>query len=223
MNNIITFQLKTDKLTQYQSTELYAVVLTVLLKFILMDWLGMRAFYITGTCLFWSGYVVFRYRRDHNILKTWGFKKENFRNSLFSLLPFLGAILAITVVYAIFYRVPILNSHIIPILLLYPAWGIIQQFMLICIIAQNIRNTAFFSSRKYQVIITVSLLFSLVHYPYLVLMAFTLVMEIVFLLIFFRWENLWAIGLMHGWIATLLLYYILNRDLWMELFTWFQI
>jgi len=215
------FQLKPDRQIQYQAVELWAVAVTVLLKFILMDWLGMRAFYIAGTCIFWFAYVIFRYRQDHTILKFWGFKRENFAKSMYILLPLFAATGVITLIYGMYSGIYLLNIHIIPVFLLYPAWGIIQQFMLVCIIAQNIHNTVYFSLRKARVILFVSVLFSLVHYPYPVLMIFTLLMEIIFLVVFYRWRSLWAIGLMHGWIATLLLYYVLQRDLWLELFAWF--
>ena len=213
--------MKSDRKIQYQAIELYAVALTVLLKFILMDWLGMRAFYITGTCLFWLGYVVFRYRKDHYILRFWGFTRENLTKSLYVLLPFLGTVAVFTWLYGMYSGVRILNIHVIPVLMLYPAWGIIQQFMLVCIIAQNLQNRVYFSSHKIRVILLVSLFFSMVHYPYIILMVFTLLMEIIFLLVYKRWRNLWAIGLIHGWTATLLLYYVLHRDLWLELFAWF--
>jgi uncharacterized membrane protein (DUF485 family) len=52
-------------------------------------------------------------------------------------------------------------------------------------------------------------------------MAFTFAMEVIFLTVYFKWRNLWAIGLAHGWIATFLIYYVLDRDLWTELFAWF--
>jgi hypothetical protein len=115
----------------------------------------------------------------------------------------------------------IFSIHIIPVLLLYPAWGIIQQFMLVCIIARNLQDITYLSNHKIPVILLVSMFFSLVHYPYIILMAFTLLMEIIFLLVYDRWRNLWAIGLMHGWAATFLLYFVLHRDLWLELFAWF--
>jgi hypothetical protein len=213
--------LKRDRQIQNEVVELLAVVVTVLLKFILMDWLGLRAFYIAGTCFFWFGYVIFRYRQDHTILKFWGFKRENFAISMYSLLPFFGITAVITWLYGMYSGIHLLNIHIIPVFLLYPAWGIIQQFMMVCIIAQNIHNMVNPSFRKARVILFVSVLFSLVHYPYPVLMIFTLLMEIIFLMVFYRWRNLWAIGLMHGWIATLLLYNVLQRDVWLELFAWF--
>jgi uncharacterized protein len=213
--------LNSDRQIQFQAIELYAVGLSVLLKFIMMDWLGMRAFYITGTCLFWLGYVFYRYRKDNSILKLWGFKREYLLKSLYALLPFLGIIAVFSLLYGLYSGTRILNIHILPVLLLYPAWGIIQQFMLACIIARNLQFSAYFSRHTIQLIILVSLLFSVIHYPYLKLMGFALLMEIIFLFVYDRWRNLWALGLMHGWAATLVLFYFLHRDLWAELFAWF--
>jgi hypothetical protein len=206
---------------KFQIIELVSIGLTVFLKFILMDWLGMRAFYIAGACLFWFGYVVYRYSLDHSTLRLWGLKKENFRKSLRVLLPFLTVSAVITIIYGKLNHILIINLHILPVLLLYPIWGVIQQFMLMCIFARNLQNTIFFSSRKYLVIILVSFVFSLVHYPYVMLMGFTFIMEVVFFMVYLRWRNLWAIGFTHGWIASFLMYYALNRDLWIELFAWF--
>ena len=213
--------MKPSKKGYFRITELIAVAITVALKFILMDWLGMRAFYIGGICIFWLGYVVFRYSSDHSILRCWGFKKENFGKSLRVLFPFLVISIIITIIYGKLNHIRILNYHVIPVLLLYPVWGIIQQFMLVCILVQNLQKTAFFSNRKYRVILLASCLFSLIHYPYPALMIFTFVMEMIFLIAYVKWRNLWAIGIAHGWIATFLLYYALNRDLWTELFAWF--
>lgn len=205
----------------FRFSELLAVSVTVILKFILMDWLGMRAFYITGICLFWLWYVIYRYSHDNSILRTWGFKKDNFGRSLRILLPFLIISICLTMVYGKLNDLPIVNYHLIPVLLLYPVWGIVQQFMLACIVVRNLNDTAFFAAHKYLVILPASILFSIIHYPYPVLMVFTFFMEAIFLVVYLRWRNLWAIGLAHGWIATFLLYYVLNRDLWIELFAWF--
>jgi hypothetical protein len=63
--------------------------------------------------------------------------------------------------------------------------------------------------------------FAWVHYPSLPLMVFTFFMELVFLVAYFKWRNLWALGLYHGWVASLLLFFVLGRDLWNELWTVF--
>jgi uncharacterized protein len=213
--------MKTINSRYFRIIELFSVTLTVLLKFILMDWLGMRAFYIAGICVFWMSYVAYRYYLDHSILKYWGYKKENFGKSQRILLPFVIASIGITILYAHMNGISLLNPGIIPVILLYPVWGIIQQFLLVCILSENLKNTSFFISRKYHLMIVVSGFFSLIHYPYLSLMVFTFIMEIVFLEVYMRWRNLWALGFAHGIIATFLLYFVLNRDLWIELFAWF--
>jgi len=204
-----------------QSIEFPAVLLTALLKFVLMDWLGMRAFYIGGICIFWLSYFIARYSLDHSILKQWGFKKDNFKKSLLTLLPYIIISICIAVIYGIIKPVTILNPDIIPILILYPLWGIIQQFMVANILAENLLNLKSVSSNKYVVILLTSSIFSLVHYPGVFLMAFVFAMEMLFLTVYFKWKNLWAIGLAHGWVATFVLFYILERDLWIELFAWF--
>jgi len=205
----------------FRFIELLNVALTVMLKFILMDWLGMRAFYIAGISFFWLGYVIYRYYLDPSVLNYWGYKRKNFGKSMGILLPFIGISLCITLVNSKLNRIPILNPHIIPVIILYPIWGTVQQFMLVCIVGQNLQNTDFFSKRKYRLLIAVSGLFGLIHYPYWSLMIFTFIMELIFLRVYMQWRNIWAIGVSHGLIATFLLYFVLNRDLWIELFAWF--
>ncbi|MFA7489561.1 MAG: CPBP family glutamic-type intramembrane protease, partial [Mariniphaga sp.] len=66
-----------------------------------------------------------------------------------------------------------------------------------------------------------SVVFAWVHYPSLPLMIFTFFMELLFLFAFFKWKNLWPLGLFHGWIASFLLFIVLDRDLWIELWSVF--
>jgi len=75
--------------------------------------------------------------------------------------------------------------------------------------------------RKSQIFLLTSMVFAWVHYPSLPLMVFTFFMELVFLTAYFKWRNLWALGLYHGWVASLLLFFVLGRDLWDELWTVF--
>jgi hypothetical protein len=212
-----------DKLkpTNFVIFELTAIAITALLKFIIMDRLGMRAFYITGTCLFWIWYVYYRYSNDHNVLRYWGFRKDNFVRSWTILLPFAIVSAILVFIYAGNNQVELMNPHIIPIFILYPLWGMVQQFIFLVIIALNMRQFRIFSKNRNRLYLVVSLLFSIIHFPYVPLMVYTFFMEIVFLIAYRKWRNMWAIGMAHGWSATLLLYYVLQRDLWQELFTWF--
>ena len=197
--------------------EILAVVLTGLLKFIFMDWLNFRAFYISITCIFWIIYISKRYKNDHTILKSWGFQKNNFRQSFFFLSPFI--ILSITgfILYGIGNQTDILNWRVIPILFLYPVWGIIQQFMMIGLIVGNLTELRIINIKTYQITLFTSILFSIVHYPSPFLMIFTFFMELLFILTYLKWKNLWSLGLCHGIIGSLLQFYVLGRDLWLEL------
>ena len=202
---------------RYKYFEILVVLLTGVLKFLLMGIFDYRAFYIGLTCLFWIIYVFRRYQSDHTILRAWGFQKENFKQSFLFLLPF--AILGYSgiMVYGILNHVKILNFNVIPILFLYPVFGLVQQFMMLGLIAGNLasmRNPAF---KKYQIILITSVLFSLVHFPSVFLMIFTFFMELIFITAYLKWRNLWSLGLYHGITGCLLLFYVMERDLWLEL------
>lgn len=208
--------------SRYVTFELAGIIATAALKFIMMDWLNMVAFYIAGVIFFWIGYIIYRHVHDRSILVKWGFKKEGFGQTLIFLIPFfIICIVASVIVGDVNSSVKILNWRLIPVLFLYPLWGLFQQYIMLVLIADNLVELERIELNKYQAILITSLLFSLVHYPSWFLMIFTFFMEVIFLLAWFRWKNLLALGLTHGIVATFLLFYVLKRDLWLELFEWF--
>jgi hypothetical protein len=184
-----------------------------------MDWLELRVFYIVSACLFWMIYILKRYRTDKQILQDWGFQKSGFKRTFIFGIPL--ALLLIPGVFISQTDTSTLTWNLIPVLMLYPLWGLIQQFVMIAIIAGNLGSISSLKLAKNQVIIIVSFLFALAHYPSWPLMVFTLTMEAVFIIAWFRWNNLWALGLLHGWLGGLFLYLVLERNLWNELWTIF--
>jgi len=206
----------------YITFELAGIIITATLKFIMMAWLNMVAFYVSGICFFWIGYIVYRYVHDRTVLVKWGFRREGFSQTLVFLIPFIIlCILTSIILGKANTSISILNWRVIPVLFLYPLWGLFQQYIMLVLIADNLIELEKIELKKYQAIIVTALLFSFIHYPSFFLMVFTFFMEIIFLLAWFRWKNLLALGLTHGVIATLLLFYVLERDLWIELFEWF--
>ncbi len=208
--------------SSYTTFELAGILATAALKFIIMEWLNMVAFYVAGICFFWIGYIIYRYVHDRTILIKWGFRKEGFSQTLVFLIPFIIlCILSSVILGKVNTSISILNWRVIPVLFMYPLWGLFQQYIMLVLIAGNLTELEKINLKKYQVIIITSLLFSFIHYPSFFLMVFTFFMEVIFLLAWFRWKNLLALGLTHGVIATFLLFYILERDIWLELFEWF--
>lgn len=197
--------------------EIISVVLTGVLKYVLMDWLELRVFYIFSACLFWTLYILKRYRANGDILRDWGFRKSGFKKTVFLCLPFTVVALIGIFGYEIFYNNGFLKWNLIPVLALYPLWGIIQQFLMISLIAGNLRSVSSLDMGENQVVLLVSLLFSIAHYPDLLLMVFTFVMELFFISAYFRYQNIWALGILHGWLGGLFLYLVMHRDLWREL------
>ncbi len=197
--------------------EILAVVLTGGLKYVLVDWLNFRIFYIMAACLSWIIYILSRYRHDRNTLQRWGFRKENFKRSFLFILPFALLTIGGILWYGLHFHRNFLNWHVIPILFLYPLWGMIQQFMMTALIAGNLLAAGNLNIGKYRVILITSLLFSMAHFPYLSLMVYAFFMEILFTFTYFKWRNLWPLGLFHGWVSGLLLFFVLGRDLWSEL------
>jgi len=197
--------------------EILAVVITGSMKYVLMDWLELRAFYIGASCLFWIGFIYRRYREDGDVLKRWGLRRDHFKHTFLFILPFAVVLIAAIIWYGISYNATFLNWHVIPIFVFYPAWGMIQQFMMISLVAGNLRKISVLKLTDIQVVVLTSLLFAFVHYPSLPLMGFAFFMELLFVSVYFKWENLWPLGLYHGWLGSLLLFFVLGRDLWSEL------
>jgi len=208
----------TMKPLAFQRIELTAVFITGALKFMFMDWFQWRAFYIAGICILWGSYIYYRLSTDNDVLKHWGFKKENFRPALILLTPWVFLNIIFSILFGYFNHSLVFTWQIIPVLFMYPAWGIIQQYLMLGIISNDLMDVFGSRASRYLVMFIVSALFALIHYPSLMLMAFVFVMEAFFMVVYYRWRNLWAIGIAHGWIATFLLYFVLERDLWIELF-----
>lgn len=198
-------------------TEIIAVSITGVLKFVFMDWLELRVFYITAAILFWVLFIYRQYRNTPNIQKYWGFQKLNFKQSFLLLLPFGLLFMACTVIYGFRHETAFLNWHIIPIFILYPLWGVIQQFVVIGLVAGNLKSLTTTKLTNWQIAFVVSLLFTIVHYNSIPLMIYVFVMEFVFIHVYFKWKNLWSLGLYHGWASSFFLFYVLERDLWNEL------
>ncbi|MFW5915957.1 MAG: type II CAAX prenyl endopeptidase Rce1 family protein [Bacteroidota bacterium] len=198
-------------------TEILAAGITGLMKFALMDWLDMRALYIGAACVFWLLFITKRHRENNHILKNWGFKKDHFKPTFLFLLPFAGVAVAAIIWYGISFNADFLNWHVIPVLILYPAWGMVQQFMMIGLVAGNLQKISTLNLNEPQIVLITSLLFALIHYPSLPLMAFAFFMEVLFTSVYFRWRNLWPLALYHGWVGSLFLFFVLGRDLWNEL------
>ncbi|MEM9921801.1 MAG: CPBP family intramembrane glutamic endopeptidase [Bacteroidota bacterium] len=198
--------------------EILAVVLTGLGKFVFMDYLNWRLLYIATACLFWMGYVGFRFWQNKATLNYWGLTTAGFGKTFLELLPF--AILCILLFWLCGRQVGtnVLSWHILPILLLYPIWGIIQQFIIVGLLARNLQDLKRYRWPFSAIVLSTASVFGIVHYPFWLLIAGTFLLGIVYTILYLKGRNLLVLGLYHAWVGAFFFYTLLARDPWMEVF-----
>jgi len=198
--------------------EIAAVIVTALGKFVFMDYLDARLPFIVAVIIFLGAYIIYRKKKNPGIVKYWGFRTDNFMKTIRIITPF-GLIAVVLFICIGFYRQTInFTWHIIPILFLYPIWGIIQQFLLIALTAGNLQDLEHSKIPKPIVIILAAALFGLIHYPFLWLMIGSFVLAIFYGMIYLRSRNVYALGIFHGLLGGLFFYTVVNRDPFIEMF-----
>lgn len=198
--------------------EIIAVLATAAGKFIFMDFLQWKLVFIIISTLGWAYYVYIRNKKEPGILAHWGFRLDNVNKVLRMVLPF-GILAVITFFVTGYFLGTInLNWHIIPILIFYPIWGVIQQFLVIGLMAGNLQDVQNQKLSKPAIITLTALLFGLVHYPYYWLMIGTFVLALFYGFIYLRERNVYVMGLFHGWLGGLFFYTVVNRDPFAEVF-----
>ncbi len=173
--------------------------------------------YNIGVSIAFVGYLGWKVRRTPGILRTWGMRRDNFGLAIRTQLLFglVGAGVLIGVGAA-------LGPLSLPwtfwgTLCLYPIWGVAQQFALQNLLARNIAG---FMSGPAAVAVVSSALFGVSHYPRLELVVLTFVGGIFFTLIYRKFPNLWAVGIVHGILGSLAMYLVLKEDPLMMLLTY---
>ena len=168
--------------------------------------------FIAAAVLFWGGYILTRWWSEPGVLAKWGFRRGG-------LLPVTVASTAVLLtgaggmfLYAAL-RGPVrLSPHFWLVLLVYPAWGLLQQLLLNALFA---RHLAARMPAPVAVAVT-ALLFGLTHRPDRPLTLLTTAAALVWVPIYPRWRNLWPLGLCHSLLSAVAYYVVLRREAWAE-------
>ncbi|BAO74886.1 CPBP family intramembrane glutamic endopeptidase [Winogradskyella sp. PG-2] len=198
--------------------EISAVTLTAIGKFLFVDYLNMRLPFVLITIFGWSSYVWYRYKKDSLVLKDWGFRLDNFKSVLKLVLPF--AIISILSFFLIGYFQGTLNMtwHILPLLITYPIWGSVQQFLTIGLVAGNLNSLKSLKLKKGVIICSTAILFSVVHYPSSWLMLGTFILALFYGYVYLKIKNIYVLGVCHGWLGALFYYTVVNQDPFADVF-----
>ena len=197
--------------------EVAAVVLTGVLHLVLVNAFKARAVFIGLSLFGWVLYIAMRIRKEGRLIGAWGFSKENLRSALNA-----STIVAVAGMAVMFGLASVRGSlsiswHMVPLLLFYPIWGFIQQFLVQALVVGNLSRAHGVIGSWWMLTLISAVLFATVHLPDLALSFATLLLGFAFTPIYLRWRNLWPLGLYHGWLGVFMYFWVLKRDPWMEL------
>jgi hypothetical protein len=192
--------------------EIVAVIATGGLHLILADVFRANGIFIALAISGWSIYVALRVRSTRSIWKVWGFKTEGLLPTL--TVSSVAAALATLGIGAIAWRHGALglHSHMLPLFLLYPVWGLTQQFLVQGMVSRNLSSLNGPFSSLVAITLISSGLFAMVHLPDRLMMLATFLLGLVFTPIYLKWRNLWPLGLYHGWLGVFAYFWLIERD-----------
>lgn len=101
------------------------------------------------------------------------------------------------------------NWHLLPALLLYLAWGLLQQF----VFQFYLLGRLLYILPAAAAIALTGIAFSMVHFPRVPVMAVTLIAGIVWALIYRRYRSLLPLAVSHALLGATLHYWVFGRDL----------
>ncbi len=196
--------------------EFVAVVATGILHLVFKS-IGAKGLFIALASVSWIGYIAFQVRRDRTMWESWGFRTDNLRQAFFW--PSVVFVLSGMAMawYGVMTGRVLWQSHMLFLLLLYPLWGILQQFLVQALGVNNL--ITLFPRHGLLLAMPVGVvLFAVVHFPSWRLMLATGLLACFFIPLYIRDRNLWPLGLYHGWLGTFFYLWVLGRDPWVSVF-----
>ena len=196
--------------------EVLAVMMTGILHLVFKSF-GAKGLFISLAGVSWVGYIIWRVRQDSSLWVKWGFQTKNLSAAFFW--PTVIFVVGVTLMawYGLANDRVLWQDHILFLLLLYPLWGILQQFLVQALGVANLM--ALFPKQGWMVAMPVGIvLFAIIHFPNGLLMIATGLMAGLFIPCYLRDRNLWPLGLYHGWLGTFFYLWVLGKDPWVSVF-----
>jgi len=195
--------------------EVLAVAATGALHFAFEELFRAKGIFIGTAASVWLAYALFRSRRDRAVWRAWGFRRDGLSPAAIACLVLLAAGAAAMAAIAAVRGSLRLHPHLLPLLAVYPVWGLTQHFLRQAMFARNVRDAGLGPAGTTAL---TAPLFGLVHWPDRMLMGATALLAVALTPIYLRWRNLWPLGVLHGWLGALAYFWLLERDPWAELF-----
>ncbi len=162
-------------------------------------------------------YVVWRAIHTKGVFRVWGMRGDNFWTALCAQLSIAApAVLVFVGLGFVWGSFPLPKTFWLT-LGLYPVWGTAQQFALQNFIARNLTGLL---SHPVAIAGAAAVLFAASHSPRGTLVVLALFAGFLFTLVYQRFPNLWAVGIVHGIVGALVFYIVLGEDPGAEILRW---
>ncbi|MBL8751545.1 MAG: hypothetical protein JNK78_20495 [Planctomycetes bacterium] len=195
--------------------EIGLVVAAIVLHFVLTRVVGIRGLDIVPITLGVLAYALV-VGRDPAARAGWGTRREGFAACLHDAVPLFvvgaGTCAAIGAVRGFL----VVDASLLLTVVLYPAWGIAQQFLVLGLFAHGLDRIGL---SRAIVLAVAGAGFAAVHVPNWSLVAATAVLGPWCAVLFFRHRNLWPLGVAHGVLGALFYRWALGVDVCAVLFT----
>ena len=193
--------------------DLALLIVTGALHLLFENVFHLKGPFLAAATVVWTAWLARRFRREPGLLRAWGLDTAGFR-------PAFPAALVVTILAAA--ALWILGSALgnlppprgfLAVLVLYPLWALVQQVALNGILARGLLTLL----PRPLVVPAAAVLFALAHAPDLRLMGLTLLGGLLWVALYLRRPNIWALVPCHALLGTLAYYGVLGRDPWSEL------
>jgi len=196
-----------------RTADMLLLVATSAVHLVFENLLHANGVFFAGTAVVWTWWLLRRFREEPGLLRAWGLSSAELGPALgaAAVTALAGAGLLLGLGHLL--GRPPLPAHFWGVVTIYLGWALVQQVALNGILARGLQPLLPLPA----VPLAAAALFSLAHLPDLPLMGLTFAAGILWVSLYLRWPNLWALALCHGFLGALTYYEVLGRDPWLEL------
>lgn len=172
------------------------------------------ALFIPIATLGWGGYIYYRARREPGFFRRTGLTPHGLGPAFRDASLVAAGSLALMAGAGALQGSLALHRDMVPLLLLYPAWGLIQQFLVQGMLSGNLSNGPGWTNSPYVITPISAAAFGSVHLPNWRLAAGTFGLGLAYTPLYLRHRNLWPLGLYHGWLGVFYYFWVLEKNPW---------
>jgi hypothetical protein len=193
--------------------ELGAVALTGVGHLVASD-LDASGVFVPAAVAGWGGYVGYRALTDPEFVQRTGLRRKGLgpamRDAALIGVVSLSAMAGVGAARGTLQ----LDPDMAQLLVLYPVWGTVQQFLTQSLVAGNLRDGPGWARSAHVVVPVTAAAFGAVHLPNWRLTAGTTVLGLAYTPLYLRHGNVWPLGLWHGWLGVFYYFWVLDTNPW---------